>query len=407
MIALITKNPRRYSFVKRSIYLDHHSTTPVDPEVLQEMLPYFSVDFGNPASRHHAYGWKAEAAVELARSRIAEWIGAMEAEVIFTGGATESNNLALQGIVRASQAPGKHIVTTRIEHASVLETAAALSLSSGVEATYVEPDARGVISAQSVSQALKPHTVLVSVHLANNEIGAIQPIREISKITRAHGAFLHVDATQALGRIAVKVDELGIDAMSFSSHKVYGPKGAGALYLRRKAPRVALNPISFGGHQERGYRPGTLNVPAIVGFGKAAELAARRMDEDSARMRMLRDRLWQGIRSFAPDAVLNGPELTGGARLPNNLNAQFPGTNGESVMAAMKGVALSSGSACTEADRKRSHVLMAMGLSDEEILSSLRFGIGRTNTLEEIDAVLEELKKLVGESAEESARTMD
>lgn len=376
------------------IFLDHHATTPLDPEALREMMPFFTEDFGNPSSRHHAFGWKAEAAVELARMRIAHLIGCSERELIFTSGATESNNLAIQGALKASPLRSKHLITTTIEHASVLEPVRALERS-GVAVTWIDPDSEGKIDPRDIELALRPETVLVSVQLANNEVGALQDIESIARVTHAKGAVLHSDASQAVGKIDVHLGRLKIDLLSFSAHKMYGPKGVGALFVRRRDPRVSLEPITFGGNQERGLRPGTLNVPAIVGFGKAAELAERRWREDQALTQALRERLWRGLKQIYPRAVLNGPEKE---RLPHNLNVQLPDQDGETILAALEGVALSSGSACTEADHKRSHVLMAMGLNDEEIQSSLRFGIGRTNTIEEIDRVLVQLKRILEEN---------
>ncbi len=380
--------------MKFPIYLDYHATTPVDPEVLKTMLPYFTDVFGNAASRNHEFGWTAEAAVEKARSQIAALIGASDKEIIFTSGATESNNLAILGVAEMYKDKGKHIITSPIEHKAVLDTCQALA-QKGYEITYLPVDSTGRVSAEDVRNAIRPDTLLVSVMFANNEIGSINPMAEIGKVCKEKGVFFHTDAVQAAGKVEIDVAAMGIDLLSLTAHKIYGPKGVGALYVRRKAPRVRLSPILHGGGHERGMRSGTLNVPGIVGFGKAAELARRLMPEETARLKRLRDRMWDAIRAELDEVYLNGHPTE---RLPNNLNVSFAFVEGESMMMGMKELAVSSGSACTSASLEPSYVLKSIGVGDDLAHTSIRFGLGRFTTEEEVDfacrKVIATVKKL-------------
>ncbi len=376
------------------IYLDYHATTPVDPEVFSTMAPYFTEHFGNAASRNHEYGWTAEAAVEKAREQLARMIGASEKEIIFTSGATESNNLAIIGAARMYKEKGNHIITTPIEHKAVLDTCHALERE-GFTVTYLPVDKYGQVNPKDVEAAVTPKTILVSVMLANNEIGTINPIAEIGKICKAKGVLFHTDAVQGAGKIAIDVEKMGIDLLSASGHKIYGPKGVGILYVRRKNPRVRLEPIIHGGGHERGMRSGTLNVPGIVGFGKAAEVALRNMAEESARLKRLRDRLWDRLRTELDDIYLNGHPTE---RLDNNLNVSFAYVEGESLMMGVKEIAVSSGSACTSASLEPSYVLKAIGVSEDLAHTSIRFSVGRMTTDEEVefaaDKVIAAVKKL-------------
>ena len=380
--------------MKFPIYLDYHSTTPVDPEVFATMTPYFTEVFGNAASRNHEYGWTAEAAVEKARMNVAKLIGATDKEVIFTSGATESNNLAIIGAAEMYAEKGKHIITTPIEHKAVLDTCQYLT-SKGYEITYLETDQYGRVSAESVRKAIRPDTILVSVMFANNEIGTINPIAEIGKVCKEKGVLFHTDAVQALGKVPVDVQALGIDLLSMTAHKIYGPKGVGALYVRRKNPRVRLAAQVHGGGHERGMRSGTLNVPGIVGFGKAAEIALRNLKEEPAKLARLRDKLWNGIKAELDEVYLNGHPTE---RLPNNLNVSFAFVEGESLMMGMKELAVSSGSACTSASLEPSYVLKAIGVGEDLAHTSIRFSVGRYTTDEEIDfavrKVVSAVKKL-------------
>ena len=325
------------------IYLDYHATTPVDPRVLEAMLPYFTEHFGNAASRSHRFGWDADKAVERARQQIASLIGASANEVVFTGGATESNNLAIKGSVDARRDRGSHLITTSIEHKSVLDTCKRLA-KQGCTLTILPVDRTGRVDPEAVRSAITPETVLVSVMAANNEVGTIQPLDEIGRITREHNVILHTDAAQAVGKIPIDVAALGVDLLSCTAHKMYGPKGVGALFIRRQAPRLQLTPLVDGGGHERGLRPGTLNVPGIVGFGRAAEVAQAEMPAESTRLGALRDRLLARLQGSLPGVGLNGG--TSG-RLPHNLNVSFTGVDGEAILMAVDDVALSSGSACT------------------------------------------------------------
>ena len=364
------------------IYMDCHSTTPVDPRVLEAMLPFFTETFGNAASKSHSFGWKAEEAVEEARERVARLIGATAREIVWTSGATESDNLAVKGAARFHGAKGRHLVTTAIEHKAVLDSLAALARE-GFEVTIVPVDGEGIVDPEVVRRAIRPDTVLVSVMHANNEVGTIQPLEEIGRITREKGVLLHTDAVQSLGRIPFDVEALNADLVSLSAHKMYGPTGVGALYVRRR-PRARLVAQIDGGGHERGYRSGTLNVPGIVGFGRAAELSQAEMATEAPRLLALRERLRRAIQSGMDRVTVNG-SLT--HRLPGNLNLSFAHVEGEALLIAMRGVAVSSGSACTSASLEPSYVLRAMGVSDELAHSSIRFGIGRFNTEEEVDHV--------------------
>ncbi|GIW92809.1 MAG: cysteine desulfurase IscS [Pirellulaceae bacterium] len=374
----------------KPIYLDNHATTRVDPRVVEAMLPCFLESFGNPGSINHAYGWEARDLVEAARARIAALIGATEREIVFTSGATESNNLALKGVAERLGHKGKHIVSVKTEHKSVLDPLRRLARR-GFEVTLLDvapagSDCPGWLDPEQVQRALRPDTILVSVMLANNEIGVIQPIAEIAPICRAHGVLLHCDATQAVGKIPVHVKQLGVHLMSFSGHKIYGPKGIGALYVERSPGNVRLEPQIDGGGQEWHLRSGTLNVPGIVGLARALELCIEELPHEMQRLRRLRDRLFEQLAADVPDLVLNGPPLEqSDRRLPGNLNCGFPGVDGEALILNARDVAVSSGSACTSADPEPSHVLRALGLNDDLVRASLRFGIGRFNTESDID----------------------
>jgi cysteine desulfurase len=370
------------------IYLDNHATTRTDPRVVEAMLPYFTEHYGNAASVH-GFGQKALEAVDHGRRQIAELIGADAKEIVFTSGATESNNLALKGAAAIYRRQGSHIVTTQVEHRAVLDPCRRLERD-GFRVTYVPVDAQGRVSPQQVAEALRPETILVSVMLANNEVGTLQPVAEIGKICRERRVLLHTDATQAVGKIPVDVETLGADLLSMSAHKMYGPKGVGALYVRR---RVRLEPIFDGGGHERGMRSGTLPVSSIIGFGKACELCAEAMPSEAQRCRRLRDLLYEGLTARLQDISLNGDSFE---RLPGNLNVSFADVNGEALLMALKNVAVSSGSACTSASVEPSYVLRAMGVPDDLAHASIRFGVGRFNTEEEIDFAIEEVTKVVG-----------
>ncbi|MFL5812118.1 MAG: IscS subfamily cysteine desulfurase [Bdellovibrionia bacterium] len=373
--------------VKLPIYLDNHATTPMDPEVLQTMLPYFTDVFGNAASRNHEFGWTAEAAVEKARSQIAKLIGATDKEIIFTSGATESDNLALLGVAEMYKEKGRHIITSPIEHKAILDACHHLE-TKGFTITQVPVDKYGMVTPEAVKAAIRPDTILVSVMAANNEIGTINPVAEIGKVCRDHGVFFHTDAVQALGKVEINVDKMNIDLLSISAHKIYGPKGIGALYVRRKNPRVRLSPIIHGGGHERGMRSGTLNVTGIVGFGKACELAQKNMASEVERIKKLRDKLWDGIRSQLDEVYLNGHPTE---RLSNNLNVSFAFVEGESLMMGMKELAVSSGSACTSASLEPSYVLKSIGVGEDLAHTSIRFGLGRFTTEEEIDFTIDKV----------------
>ncbi|MCI0572916.1 MAG: IscS subfamily cysteine desulfurase [Myxococcaceae bacterium] len=428
---------------KLPIYMDYHATTPVDPRVLEAMLPYLREDFGNAASRNHPFGWKAEAAVELARKQVADLIHASDKEIVFTSGATESNNLALKGVVEFYKHKGDHIITLSTEHKAVLDTckrlerirqerldelkalrlaqlsgqdvtpenATALAAehaleqdatwqkwsalpTGGARVTYLTPNKDGLVDLEALKAAITDRTILVSVMLANNEIGVVQPLAEIGRICREKGVLLHTDATQGAGKVPFDVEAMQVDLASLSAHKMYGPKGVGALYVRRK-PRVRIAPIIDGGGHERGMRSGTLNVASIAGFGKAAELARAEMADEAVRLGRLRQRLLDGLQRELDFCHVNGSLEH---RMPGNLNISFAYVEGEALMMAIKDVAVSSGSACTSASLEPSYVLRALGVEEELAHSSIRFGLGRFNTEEEVDyvvkLVVEKVKKL-------------
>ena len=373
------------------IYMDHHATTPVDARVLDAMLPYLKEHFGNAASRNHAFGWKAEEAVDTARRQVATLIGARPREIVFTSGATESINLALKGVAEHAAASKDHIITCRTEHRAVLDTAQWLE-KQGYRVSYLPVGRDGLIRPAAVEQAITGRTVLISLLWANNEIGVIQPVSEIGRLAREHGVFFHVDGVQAAGKIPLDVEASCIDLLSLSAHKLYGPKGAGALYVRRHNPRVEIAAQIDGGGHERGVRSGTLNVPGIVGLGAACEIAGREMASESARLARLRDRLLRGLSSRVGDLVVNGGL---DHRLPHNLNVSFPGVDGESLLMGLDDVAVSSGSACTADRPEPSHVLLAIGRSEQLAHASLRFGLGRSNTAAEVDYVIDKVARVV------------
>jgi len=379
--------------VKTPIFMDYHSTTPVDPRVLDAMIPYFTTYFGNAASRNHVFGWTAEQAADNAREQVGALLGASGKEVIWTSGATESNNLALKGAAHFYKDRGNHIITTQIEHKSVLDTCKRLELE-GFEVTYLPCEPDGLISPERLRQAMTDRTILVSVMLANNEIGTVNDLKAIGEAVKERGAIFHSDVTQGVGKIPFSVDDCRLDLAALTAHKIYGPKGIGALYVRRK-PRVRLEQQMDGGGHERGMRSGTLNVPGIVGFGKAAELARLELPEESARLRMLRDYLKNRLMSALPEVYLNG---SAEHRLPGNLNVSFAYVEGEGLMMALKDVAVSSGSACTSASLEPSYVLRALGIGEELAHTSIRFGLGRFTTKEEVDfvadLVIEKVRRL-------------
>jgi len=369
----------------KTIYMDYHATTPVDPAVLEAMLPFFKENFGNAASRNHPYGWSAEEAVESARDEVAALIGASAKEIVFTGGASESNNLAIKGVLETERAKGNHLVTCATEHRSVVDTCRSLEKKGAARVTVLPVDRQGKVDPQAVASAITDETVLVSIMFANNEIGTIHPIGEIGKIAKQRGVLFHCDATQAVGKLAVDVDALGIDLLSLSAHKIYGPKGVGALYMRSKKPRVRLAPLIEGGGQERGLRSGTLNVPGIVGLGKACEIARSNYVDEGRRIAALRDRLQQALTRDLDRVVLNGHPVE---RLPGNLNLSFQYVEAESLLMALgRDVAVSTGSACSSATLEPSYVLRALGQGDELARSSIRFGLGRFTTENEVDMV--------------------
>lgn len=389
-----TRQPRLIH-PERPIYLDYQATTPVDPLVLEQMLPYLTFEFGNAASRSHPYGWTAEKAVEKARGQVAMAIHADPREIVWTSGATESTNLALKGAAHFYQGKGKHIITLRTEHKATLDTCRQLERE-GFEVSYVEVEENGLVDLATFAAAIRPDTILASVLYVNNEIGVIQPMEEIGRLLREHEILFHVDAVQALGKIPVDVELLQADLMSLSGHKIYGPKGIGALYVRRK-PRVRIEAQMHGGGHERGMRSGTLPTHQIVGMGAAAELAVQEMAGDARRIRQLRDKLMQGIQARVSEVYLNG-DLE--RRVPHNLNLSFAFVEGESLIMALKGIAVSSGSACTSASLEPSYVLRALGKSDELAHSSIRFGLGRYTTEEEIDATIALVAANVGKLRE-------
>jgi cysteine desulfurase len=370
--------------LKLPIFMDNHSTTPVDPRVLEEMIPYFTTKFGNAASRNHPFGWEAEEAVEHARERIAALIGAKDPkEIVFTSGATESDNLALKGIAEYLKDKGNHLITTVTEHKAVLDTCKRLE-KQGYEVTYLPVAKDGLVDPDDVKRAITDKTILVSIMLANNEIGTVQPLGEIGKITRERGVLLHSDAVQGIGKIDFDVQRMNVDLASLTAHKIYGPKGVGALYVRRSKPRVRLVAQMDGGGHERGMRSGTLAVPLIAGFGKACAILLEEGKQESVRLLALRERLRERIMGAMDEVYINGSMEH---RLPGNLNISFNFVEGEGLMMAIKDVAVSSGSACTSASLEPSYVLRALGVGDELAHSSIRFGLGRFNTEEEVDYV--------------------
>lgn len=375
------------------IYMDNHATTPVDPRVLQAMLPYFTERFGNAASRSHAFGWESEAAVDAGREQIARLIrAASPREIVFTSGATESDNLAIKGVAEAYREKGNHIVTCVTEHKAVLDSCKSLE-KHGYKVTYLPVDRRGLIDIERVRDALTEKTILVSIMAANNEIGTIQPVQEIGKIAHEKGILFHTDATQAVGKIPVNVEQMGIDLLSLTAHKMYGPKGIGALYVRSSKPRVKLSSIIDGGGHERGMRSGTLNVPGIVGLGKACEIAQKEMAPEAERLTTLRERLRSRIVEQLDEVYVNGHPML---RLPGNMNMSFAYVEGESLLMALKEIAVSTGSACTSASLEPSYVLRAIGVEEELAHTSIRFGLGRFNTEEEVDYTARRVAEEVG-----------
>jgi cysteine desulfurase len=380
------------------IYMDNHATTPLDPRALEAMMPYLTDRFGNAASRNHAFGWQAEEAVEAARKQVAALIGATAKEIVFTSGATESDNLAIKGAAHMYREKGNHIITVVTEHKAVIDTCKRLE-KEGFDVTYLPVGQDGLVDLDQVRAAITGRTILVSIMAANNEVGVLQPIAEIGRITRERGVLFHTDAVQAAGKVPFDVDAAYVDMASLSAHKMYGPKGVGALYVRRRNPRVLLTPIIDGGGHERGMRSGTLNVPGIVGFGKAAALCREELPAESARVAALRDRLYEGLRRHLEEIFVNGSMTH---RLPGNLNLSFAYVEGESLLMGVNDVAVSSGSACTSATLEPSYVLKALGVGDDLAHSSIRFGLGRFNTEEEVDFVVDKLSAVVARLREMS-----
>jgi len=400
--------------MKLPIYMDNHATTPVDPRVLDAMLPYFTERFGNAASRNHVFGWEAEAAVDEARHRVASAMNASEKEIVFTSGATESDDLAILGAARMYRQKGNHVITGATEHRAVLDTCEALERE-GFAVTILATDRHGQIAPEHVREAITGQTILVTLMLANNEVGTIHRIAEIGAVCREREVLFHTDAVQGFGKIPFDVERTHVDLASVSAHKIYGPKGIGALYVRSKNPRVRLVPIIVGGGHERGLRSGTLNVPGIVGFGKAIDVAVSGMQEEARRLRVLRQRLHEGVTARLEGVFLNGaplpriaedgslrPEKQEEWRLPGNLNLSFAHVEGEALLMGMKDVAVSSGSACTSASLRPSHVLKALKIEDFLAHSSIRYGLGRFNTAEEVDYTIETTVKTVNHLREMS-----
>jgi cysteine desulfurase len=380
--------------MKLPIYMDYHATTPVDPRVLNAMMPYFTDVFGNAASRNHEFGWQAEAAVDKARKQVADLVGATEKEIVFTSGATESNNLALKGVAEMYAEKGNHIITAATEHKAILDTCKRLE-KEGIRVTYLPVQTNGLVDLNQLEAAITDKTILISLMYANNEIGVLQPIAEFGKLAKSKGVLLHTDATQAVGKVPVNVIKDNIDLASLSGHKMYGPKGVGALYVRRKGPRVQVTAQMDGGGHERGMRSGTLNVPGIVGLGEACALCQAEMTEESKRLAFLRDKLRGLLEKELDEVYING---TMEHRLPNNLNISFAYVEGESLLMGINDIAVSSGSACTSATLEPSYVLKALGAGDDLAHSSIRFGLGRFNSEEEVDyvaaKVIDVVKKL-------------
>jgi len=384
--------------LKFPIYLDHNATTPCDPRVVEAMLPYFTSSFGNAASRNHPFGWQAEQAVDTAREQVARLIGADPKEIIFTSGATEGDNLAIKGVFEMYATKGNHIITCNIEHKAVLDTCKHIEKEGG-EVTYLKVRDNGLVDLAELEAAIKPNTILISLMYANNEIGTVMPMKEISAIAKKHGVLVFSDATQAVGKIPVDVNKDGIDLMAFSAHKMYGPKGVGALYVRRKNPRVKVTAQMDGGGHERGMRSGTLNVPGIVGFGKACEICLNEMEEETARVSKLRDRLQNALLEIE-ESYLNGDKEF---KLPHVTNISFKYVEGEGLMMGFnKDIAVSSGSACTSASLEPSYVLKALGLGDDLAHSSLRFGLGRFTDEEQIDYTIRQVTDTVNKLREMS-----
>lgn len=378
--------------MKLPIYLDYAATTPMDPRVAEKMVKYMTMDgvFGNPASRSHRYGWQAEEAVDIARAQIAELINADHREIVFTSGATESDNLAIKGVAHFYQKKGKHIITSKTEHKAVLDTCRHLERE-GYDVTYLEPDTNGIIPIERIEAAMRDDTILLSLMHVNNEIGVIHDIKKIGELCRSKGVIFHVDAAQSAGKLPIDMQDIKVDLMSISGHKMYGPKGIGALYVRRK-PRIRLEAQMHGGGHERGMRSGTLPTHQIVGMGEAAAIAKAEMEKDNERIRFLRDKLWNGIKDIE-ETYINGDKEQ---RYCGSLNASFNFVEGESLMMALKDLAVSSGSACTSASLEPSYVLRALGLSDEMAHSSIRFSIGRFTTEADIDYAIDVIKKSIG-----------
>ncbi len=378
--------------LKKPVYMDNHATTRVDSRVLEAMLPYFTEKFGNAASRNHSFGWEAEEAVDRSRNQIAALIGAKSKEIIFTSGATESDNLAIKGVVEFYKDKGNHVISCVTEHKAVLDSCRALERAGKATVTYLPVDKYGMVDPDAVRRAITDKTVLITIMWANNEIGTIHPIAEIGKIAKDKGIVFHTDAVQAIGKVPVDFEKAGVDLASITAHKIYGPKGIGAIYVRSKGPRVRLTPQMDGGGHERGMRSGTLNVPGIVGLGAACEIAGMDMPEEARRLIQLRSQLQAGLFERLDEIYVNGHPTE---RLPGNLNVSFAYVEGESLLMGINDIAVSSGSACTSATLEPSYVIRALGIDDELAHSSIRFGLGRFNTLEEVDYVTDRVSKEV------------
>jgi len=378
--------------LKKPVYMDNHATTRVDSRVLDAMLPYFTEKYGNAASRNHSFGWEAEEAVDRSRNQIAALIGAKSKEIIFTSGATESDNLAIKGVVEFYKDKGSHVISCVTEHKAVLDSCRALDRAGKATVTYLPVDKYGMVDPDAVRRAITDKTVLITIMWANNEIGTIHPIAEIGRIAKEKGIIFHSDAVQAIGKVPVDFEKAGVDLASITAHKIYGPKGIGAIYVRSKGPRVRLTPMMDGGGHERGMRSGTLNVPGIVGLGAACEIAGMEMSEEARRLIQLRSQLQAGLFERLDEIYLNGHPTE---RLPGNLNVSFAYVEGESLLMGINDIAVSSGSACTSATLEPSYVIRALGIDDELAHSSIRFGLGRFNTLEEVDYVTDRVSKEV------------
>jgi cysteine desulfurase len=387
--------------MSRPVYLDFHATTPVDPRVLEAMLPYFTEQFGNAASKQHSYGWDAQTAVDVARRQVAALIGASPSEIVFTSGASESNNLAIKGIVRARRDRGDHIITAATEHKSVLDSFKCLE-KEGCRVTWLGVDSRGFIDLNELRAAITDRTLLVSIMAANNEIGVLQPLAEIGAIAEERGVVFHTDAAQAAGKVLLDVSKSGIDLLSLTAHKYYGPKGAGALYVRRRKPKLELQCQIDGGGHENGFRSGTLNVPGIVGLGLAAELCQSEMPTESARLSAMRDRLFNGLQQNVDGVRLNGP--SGDRRLPHNLHVSFDDIEGEALLMALGDLAVSTGSACSSGSQAPSHVLQAIGAVGDRAGASIRFGLGRPTTDADIDFAIDRVSTVVRALRTQSVR---